>query len=284
MLLHRATSLFWSFLFLLSACVSPHPGPPTGSSAGAKPPGEHPHWIEHLPIAVGTHFFLGESHDSATAEEGLERAWVSAFVRIGMTEFPELARITSRSVEDLKGTAYERRFSLRLERINWDGVKEAKEFGSPFTELDPESGKFSVYRLVKWSDQDMASAKKQLNSSRQFQLPISPETQRLSEDRIIRSIRAIHGLNDQVKKRNAVFEKVFAEMKCGVTLDDLIGILGPPDRSNPYNGGSSEKEYYWGQFKVARAAGDPVIAAISREDESIDRRVICPNRLRNDDE
>lgn len=242
-----------------------------------------PYWIDKSPSAGGTRFFLGESHGSETREEGLEKAWISAFVRIGMTEFPELSKITSRSVENLKGSTYERRFSLRLERIDWAGVKEARELGSPFVERDPDTKKISVYRLVKWSDRDIASAKKQISSARQFQLPSSPEAKLYNEERLIGAVRAIQSVNSKVGKRNEMLAKVLGEVKCGVTLDDLLAVLGPPDRTNPYNSAFSEKEYYWGQFKVARAAGDPSIATISRDDdESGERRIVCPNRLKND--
>ena len=276
----RPIILILSSIIALFGCTSDQgvrlDGPPLTLSEDAIP---QPYWVSKPPAASGYHFFLGESHGSDTREDGLEKAWISAFVRIGMTEFPELSKITSRSVENLRGASFERRFSLRLERVDWSGVKEAKQFGSPYVEYDRVHKKFSVYRLVKWSASDMASAKKQVSRARQFQLPASPEARRFSEDRIVNAVR---GLNQKVGQRNVLLAKVFDEVKCGVTLDDLIAILGPPDRTSPYNSARAEKEYFWGEFRVARAAGDPAIAAVTREDETQDRKVICPNRLRND--
>lgn len=241
-----------------------------------------PDWITRPPQFPGYQVFVGESQGSKRKEDALEKAWVSAFVRAGMTEFPELSIVSSRSIENLKTASYERDFILQLERINWRGIREATGYGSPFVTWDSETGSYTVYRLLKWSEHDMELARAQLKLNEMHELPASPESIRMDQAQMEKAVHAVQAVNAKVDRRNALLQKVFNEMKCGVTLSDLIKILGPPERSNPYNGLIVEKEYSWGQFTVGRAADDPTIAVVTRQDTSNDRRVVCPGRLQND--
>jgi hypothetical protein len=238
-----------------------------------------PAWIRHMPKAPGIHFFVGESQGATRKEDALEKAWVSAFIRIGMTQFPELAIVSSESSETLKSASYERHFVMQLEKVNWQGIREATEYGSPYVDWNADSGNYVVYRLLKWADKEMNAAHGEIKMARMHEIPSSPESVRMNEAKMIHAVRAIQTLNAKVEQRNQLLEKVFGEVKCGVTLSDLVNILGPPDRSNPYNGLIVEKEYSWGQFTVGRAADDPTIAVVSRQE---DRRVVCPGRLVNE--
>jgi hypothetical protein len=241
-----------------------------------------PDWIERPPQFPGYHVFIGEAQGAKKKEDALEKAWVSAFLRAGMTEFPELAILSSQSSENLKSSTYERDFVMQLERVNWRGIREVTDYGSPFVNWDSETGTYTVFRLLRWADSDMESARAELKLNRMHEMPASPESVRMDEERMVKAVRAVQAVNAKVDRRNALLEKVFHEMKCGVTLSDLVKILGPPERSNPYNGLVVEKEYSWGQYTVGRAADDPTIAVVTRQDSSTDRRVVCPGRLQND--
>jgi hypothetical protein len=241
-----------------------------------------PSWIRHVPELPGTRFFVGESQGSPSKEDALEKAWVSAFIRIGMTQFPELAIVSSESTETLKRAAYERHFVMQLEKVNWQGIREASEYGSPYVDWNADAGTYVVYRLLKWRDRDLSAARSEIKLARLHEIPSSPESVRMNEAKMIHAVRAIQALNAKVERRNHLLEKVFGEIKCGVTLTDLVNILGPPDRSNPFNGLIVEKEYSWGQFTVGRVADDPMVAVVTRQDEREDRRVVCPGRLLNE--
>jgi hypothetical protein len=86
-------------------------------------------------------------------ELGMEQAWANGLEGFARTRFPHLQNVMQFSKETLNGTTYERMTALKLDSINWEGVSEASELGSPFVkEHIRQNGDslFTVYRLLKW--------------------------------------------------------------------------------------------------------------------------------------
>lgn len=276
---------------VLSSCSSPYavrralmgqdgPRPRALSAKASVPP---PGWTEHPPRGGGVRFFVGESRGSIYKEEALEKAWVSALVQAGMTEFPELSQVTSESVEGLRDVRHERRFLMRLERVNWNGLREATEYGSPYLDLDARTGEYTVYRLLKWGERDIDMAKREIAKNHVHTLPIPPELVHREQKRMAEALSTIASINARNAYHNALVEKVMHEVKCGVTVADLMKVLGEPDRYNPYNSHILDKQYYWGQYLVERRGDNPVVATITKEDGRSKPRVVCRGALSSDE-
>lgn len=197
-----------------------------------------PTWVNQLPRAKGQVFVLGEAHDIEKKEDALERAWVSALLRMGMAQFPEVGKLTSESYETLHDADYQRRFVLSLDRISWKGLSETQE---PFV-IENESG-FTVYRLLKWSQTDISYARKHVRPDVHHALPQSPEATQRVESELIDQVQQIHEVNRKVAKRKIEVGKVLNRLECGVTIEDLKKILGPPDDED-------FSDYVWGTYKV----------------------------------
>src|SRR6185437_15552380 len=179
-----------------------------------------PAWLETVPRSAGYHFVIGEAEGAETREQALEKAWVSAFVRLGMTEFPELTRISSQGVETLHGSQFERRFAVNLEGIDWTGVREATELGSPFVVYDRQHQQFLAFRLLKWGASDIASARKSLKSAKRHPLaqplasllPPAPEATTREQQALVDAVRQVQRLNHRINYRNTYLDRVFGEV------------------------------------------------------------------------
>lgn len=233
-----------------------------------------PPWLETVPHAAGYHFVMGEAEGASSREQALERAWVSAFVRLGMTEFPELTRISTRGRETLKNSQFERNFAVNLEGIDWTGVKEATELGSPYVIYDRKHSQFIAFRLLKWGASDISNARKNLKTAKRHSLPPAPEASTREQQALVDAVRQVQKLNHRIGYRNAYLDRVFSELKCGVTLEDLTNILGAADRANPYNGHLVEKEFFWGDYQVTSLGDNPAVAVV-RKEGATDKRLVC---------
>lgn len=201
-----------------------------------------PTWVDHPPETKEFFYFVGEAEEAKTKDEALERAWNSALIRVGLTEFPELTEISSESLETLLGSTYKRESVQNLELINWRGVKEAKELGSPFVKYDSKLGTFFAYRLLKWPKSDMLASR--VEATKAFQamkkretidthpMPRSPEAMTQKEEEMLNILQKLSSVQKAITTKDQLIEKVVSQLRCGVTADDVISVLGQPDEEN----------------------------------------------------
>lgn len=206
---------------------------------------ELPKWITDPPSDSHYVYSVGESKGLGNKEDALERAWISALLRIGMTQFPEVGQLKSESEETLSSANYNRKFVLQLERVRFTGIKETTSEGSPFVVLDEDTRTYSVFRLIRWSKKDISLARASLKSKpKPGNIPLSPEARSKIEDEMISDIQQINSVNSRVEDRNTQVARVLKRAKCGVTIDDIRNILGEPDRTD------KNCRYYWGTYEV----------------------------------
>ena len=210
---------------------------------------EAPIWLTNPPKSDSHFFSVGESRDIENKDDSLERAWISSLLRFGMTQFPELGSLRSESEESLHSANYNRKFVLQLESINWKGISEAEEKGSPYIVYDEVTKTYTVYRLLKWSKKDLAASKAAIRLKKKNEIPSSPEVARKAEEDIISEIQKITALNKKIEARDAFLSKVLMRAKCGVSVDDLTTILGSPDRHD------ESCRYFWGTYEVFACKG-----------------------------
>ena len=60
-----------------------------------------PKWVSKVPKSELFIYSVGESKGIENKDDALERAWISALLRLGMTQFPELGKLRSESEETL---------------------------------------------------------------------------------------------------------------------------------------------------------------------------------------
>jgi hypothetical protein len=98
-------------------------------------------------------YAVGVSSNAEKIEDGMANSWANGLESFARTRFPHLQSIVQFSKETLTGSSFERLSSLKLDDINWEGISEAIEQGSPHvTEQISPDGKstFTVYRLLRW--------------------------------------------------------------------------------------------------------------------------------------
>jgi hypothetical protein len=210
---------------------------------------EIPNWLSSPPKSDSHFFSVGEARDIENKDDALERAWISSLLRFGMTQFPELGSLRSESEESLHSANYNRKFVLQLESINWKGLSEVEEKGSPYIVYDEIAKTYTVYRLLKWSKKDLAASKAAIRLKKKNEIPSSPEVARKVEETMIDEIQKITALNKKIETRDAFLSKVLMRAKCGVSIDDLTNILGSPDRHE------SSCYYFWGTYEVFSCKG-----------------------------
>lgn len=148
----------------------------------------------------------------------------------------------------------------QLESIDWKGISEVEEQGSPHIIYDETTKTYTVYRLLSWAKKDIAASKASIRQKKKNEIPSSPEVARKIEADVVSEIQKINALNMQIATRDEFLSKVLMVAKCGVTLDDLKNILGPPDRE----GGTCRQ--YWGTFDVFACRG-PVHSITAKNGE-----------------
>ncbi len=272
-------------LLLLSSCANlvsrkPTPTPSLLVRAGVSPARHNaellPGWVKRPPSEESRAFVVGEAA-SSDKDDAMAKAWASALVRLGMTEFPELSRVGSTTTERLEGGASTRELALHLEQVRWAGLTEAKEMGSPLIYWDEREGNYRVYRLLRWDRARIEEARAHLDGSGRNGLPMPPELQIREEQRITEAVSDIQRINARNRWKDRLYRKVFGELKCGVTIADLIKVLGAPDRFNPYNRVVMEKEYYWGDYRVERRGADTRISSVTWEQPGREKTKTCLN-------
>ena len=241
------TSILTAIITVLLSCLS---------YAETLPGKGTPTWLSNPPKSETQIFSVGEARDIESKDDALERAWISSLLRYGMTQFPELGSLRSESEESLHSATYNRKFVLQLDSIDWKGISEVEEKGSPHIIFDETTKTYTVYRLLTWAKKDIAASKASIRRKKKNEIPPSPEVARKIEADVVSEIQKINALNKQIATRDEFLSKVLMVAKCGVTLDDLKTILGPPDREDGFC------RHYWGTFEVFACRG-PVDSIIS---------------------
>lgn len=241
---------------------------------------QRPVWLNNPPRDNGIIYVVGESRNIENKDDSLERAWVSGLLRIGMTQFPELGSLKSASNETLQSAEYKRDYVLALEQINWKGLQEADELGSPFTEFNEESNTYSTYRLLKWTKKEIESARGKIKQKKSFEIPPSPEESLKKQDSIVNEVVAIQAINRKIIERDKFVRAVLLKATCGVSLTDLRKVLGYPDRESPSNDSSYSYElvYYWGTFEVTQYKRNAYVTSINENFGSGTKHYLCINR------
>ncbi len=235
-----------------------------------------PTWVFKTPAADTHVYAVGEAFGAIDKEEALAKSWASALVRMGMAEFPELSQVASSHVESLNGgSSASRGLVLHLERVNWAGLSEVKEKGSPLVYWDETEGAYRAFRLLKWDRAHIEAARALFKKNQPSAIPLPPEMMVREEQSIFEAVTEIQRINFKNSYKQKLYRKVFGELRCGVTIADLIKVLGAPDRFNPYNRIVMDKEYYWGDYRVEREGADPRITAIITQGNGRENRKTC---------
>ena len=186
-----------------------------------------PDWVTKLPTRAGIHFFVGESRSSSNKDEALENAMISAYTRFGMTEFPELVQLQTQSVETLHSVDYERSSAVRLEIVDWTGVKEATECGSPYIAKDAK-GNFVVFRLLRWDNDEIAIAHKKIVTAKLHELPPAPAHAQLGK-RLSRKV-LVNYLNKPEAFQSFSYEQIqdLPKIRVGMKKAEVLALFGAP--------------------------------------------------------
>lgn len=218
-----------------------------------------PSWINNLPESKEVIYSVGESNPTDQKEDALQKSWNSALIRIGISEFPELTQLSSKSTETLKNAEFERTAVQNFQLINWKGIHEMKTMGSPFIELDKQTKTFKVYRLLAWKKSDLKAAQEEARASLAkvkdsgepvptYKVPNSPENEQILENAINDNITYMQTVASNIDHINAKVAAVLAATKCGTQMSDLIHALGQPKHVTM--GFGSQYVWTWGTFHV----------------------------------
>ena len=208
-----------------------------------------PDWVEQVPESPSDAYFVGAA-TSPSKEECLERGWVSALFEVGQREFPELVRISSFSREALTEVHYERVAKNYFNFIDWNGIKEARELGSPDIHFDETKHQWKCYRLLQWEktliENARIKARKSLEEKQSLEplsFPLSPEQRSLIDGRLLIALRKLQTINTKINGRNEFIFEGLRRAACGITTTSLTEILGQPDRMD-------HCFHYWGNYYV----------------------------------
>jgi len=277
---------------VLVSCISQSPGWGDENSSVTAAPlvseathlgQRQPDWVTRLPVEPGVLYFVGES-SAQEKELAMERAWYTALVRVGTTEFPELTQLKTQSTETLEKSSYERRAVAHLQYIDWTGVKEVKEKGSPFVIAGSEKGTFVAFRLLKWSQKDIERSRKKVttslaikSSSPSYIIPSSPESQLDAQENTVQELVKVNFLNRKIAERNLKLEMVMKKLKCGTTISDLEAILGHADQVQDYSydGEVGRKRFYWGAYQVTVTDAEHAVDWVRSNMGNGPKKAIC---------
>jgi len=225
-----------------------------------------PNWVDQVPEATNTIYIVGEG-SSTSKEEALDKAWNSALIRMATAEFPELIQLSSKSLETLTGSEFERSTVQNFQLINWKGIKEMKVHGSPFSDFNLKTETYTVYRLLAWSKADVEASKKEANDAlakikasadavvKTYKVPNTPEEAQLEEQVMMDQMMQLKAANLRASSRTGKLSQVMHGIKCGVTIQDLYKLLGAPDKSDDFfDTPSSFGNRSWGQYEVTFSA------------------------------
>ncbi|NBW99161.1 hypothetical protein EBR03_06275 [bacterium] len=229
-----------------------------------------PAWVVLTPRAKGTQYFLGESSEAKKKEDALQSAWINGLVGIGMAEFPELSQVRIKSVETLTDVDYRKDFVMKLEWVDWTGLREVSEWGSPY--VIKKEGKWVAYRLFKWDEELISKAREKIKAKSNHHLPKRPESYLPTSEAMHEAVLGTFDSNEEVKSERQVqvsaaiskinnlnrihqgrdqqIGQVLAVVRCGVTANDLVRVLGRPDRKTGGGCDFCNKSYEWGNYSV----------------------------------
>ena len=176
--------------------------------------------------------------ESDNLNKALSDSWSSAITDATRINIPELTTLGEFSKEGLRSSEYERNSGMDLDRISIKGVSEANNKSSPYVETS--NGKYKVWRLLEWTKSGIEATRQNITSEqnaikkRQQELKVinegysTQEEVQVSRNTIEKAKATIAKLNkansyqDQLK----YIETVLFNVKCGVTLQELDGVLG----------------------------------------------------------
>ena len=127
---------------------------------------------------------------------------------------------------------------LHLEKIDWTGIEEVTEVGSPKITL--QDGKlFHCVRLLRWSKKNFNTVKNNIkkdSTNKKFPFPLTPEVEK---KRILMATKEqlfIEKINRELDEKNIKVNDILKKIKCGISFKQLINILGSPDsiKNHPY--------------------------------------------------
>ena len=229
--------------------------------ASAKEPG----WVRNMPKSDLYKYSVGESNNETTKDGALNEAWVNSLVKLGLSEFPELSKLSLKFKESLYGTESENLYESGLEYVNWRGIEEVKDLGSPYIIYNEATETYKVYRLLKWSKKSIVTNKLQHQKNMKYQMPPSPEKFDSAVIEETSALVKLNSLNKEIEKSNAYYGSVLMKVKCGITIHQLKSILG-----NPHTSSDTTPRSYgfyitvtWGTYRVEYSSSSPVIQEIT---------------------
>lgn len=230
-----------------------------------------PTWVDQTPLSSEFVYTVGEG-ESSSKDEALQKAWTSALIRFALSEFPELNQLKARSVETLKGSEFERTSIQNFQLIQWRGIHEVKSNNSPTLIFDSSSKTYHVFRLLRWSIEEVKRVHEEIRLSLQkvkqgdpvptYKIPMTSEEAQRAEKEIESQLEIIQRHNQKLLSRNEYIERVMERVVCGTTVGDLWKLLGKPDHRT-YTASS------WGRFSIQTIENseNERVIAISRRGE-----------------
>lgn len=217
-----------------------------------------PSWIDHPPISADSIYMVGEG-ESFSKEDALQKAWNSALIRIGISEFPELNQLSAKSTETLTTAEFERTSIQNFQLISWKGIHELKSYNSPFASFDPSTKTYHVYRLLEWSKTALQTSQLEVSKSIEkfkkssdatiptYKFPTSPEEQQKEEKKLSKQMEYLNARNSKLETRDNYIRNILMHLHCGTRVFDLTHMLGEPDS---YEWSGSEFRFTWGTYYV----------------------------------
>ncbi len=194
-------------------------------------------------------YFAGISELKFKKVDAADEAWFNALYDFALVNFPELIELKSKSEESLNQTIYNRIKILHLEKIDWSGLEEVTEVGSPLTY--PQSGNYyKVARVIRWSKKKFNAAKLKIKNAKsevKYTFPLTPEKEEIKSKAAAKEILYLEKINQVILDKNKKVRDILKRIKCGFTYKQLVNILGEPV--------TKEFSYYhgyaiWGTYKV----------------------------------
>jgi hypothetical protein len=223
---------------------SPAPAATLAARFPAPPP-----WAVKPPANGAFRYFVGEYEGDGSVDEALARAWASGMLRAGIVEFPSVADVEATGSESLHGSRFERRFAVALGAIDWSGLDEARELGSPKVDVDERTGQVRVYRLLKWRTGAIAAARSKLSREQSRPVPVVP--------------RAMLSRSAPKTTPRRWLEALAAGGRCRGDVDLAVEALGQPDRLAREPAHPELRHYFWGSYRLtARLPERRIVGAV----------------------
>lgn len=227
--------------------------------------GSPPVWAATPPADDAFRYFVGEFEGDGSVDEALARAWASGMLRAGVTEFPQVADVEASGEESLHGARFQRRFAVALGAIDWSDLDEARERGSPVVQSDDRTGRWRVFRLLKWRKSAIAAARSKLASAQLTALPPPSSA----------AFVAPSPKNSPKKWLQAVA----AGGRCRGDVDAAVLALGPPDRLAREPERPELRHYFWGAYRLTAKLPDKNIIGVARVLGGQDAFGLCTGSL-----